>query len=131
MIRGLQDGRRTRGRTLDTGPWTLDGSLWLWRAWPSTASSAPPSRTIGVVSVRGRVWSTRHMRLARTTMGMLALSMPRLAVAVRVRARRVLRLPVLHGGRVAAEHFEPGERVRKTWPLRQPSRDPWGQRGVR
>jgi hypothetical protein len=71
------------------------------------------------------------MRLARTSMSVIAVSLTRLAVAVRVRAGRVLRFPVLDGCGVTAEHFEPRERVGKTWPLRQPARDPRGQRGIR
>ena len=71
------------------------------------------------------------MRLARTTMSVIAVSVTWLPVAVRVRASRVLRLPMLHSGGVAAEDFEPGERVRKTWPLRQSARHPRGQRWIR
>jgi hypothetical protein len=58
----------------------------------------------------GLVWTTRPV---------LAMSMARLAVAVRVWPSRMLRLPVLHSGGVTAEHLEPRERVLKAWPLRQ------------
>ena len=104
---------------------------WLWRAWPSTTAPAPPAGTLGVVSLRGLRWSTRHMRLARTSMSVIALSMTRLAVTVRVGSSRVLGLPMLNGRRVSAENLEPGERVRKTWPLRQSPRDTRRQRGIR
>lgn len=71
------------------------------------------------------------MLLARTPVSVIAVSLSRLAVAVRVRASRVLRFPMLHGGGVAAENFEPGKRVWKTWPLRQSAQNPRGQRWIR
>jgi hypothetical protein len=56
-------------------------------------------------SLRCLTWRARHMRLTGPAMSVITVSMTRLAVAVRVRASRVLRFPVLHRGGVTAEHF--------------------------